>query len=71
MGPSSRRCHHNLDGVLISEGDNDAAERSSWRTNGPKNSSGIATSLTKFVVFLQYSGFLRNFASSDPVKIAF
>ena len=26
----------------------------------------VATCLTKFVVFLQYSGFLRNIASSDP-----
>ena len=65
MGPSRRRCHHNLDGVLISEGDNDAVERSSSRKNG----SGVATHLTKFVVFLQYSGFLRNFALSDPVRI--
>ena len=36
MGPSRRSCHHNLDGVLISEGDNDAVERSSCRKKGPK-----------------------------------
>ena len=57
MGPSRRRCHHNLDGVLISEGDNDAVERSSSRKNGPKNSSRVATCLTKFVVFFNILNF--------------